>query len=405
MPVYLWKGTDRGGKKQKGEIEADNVSVARQLVMKKGITIGSFKQKPKDISEYVSFLAPKVKERDLVIFVRQFATMIDAGLPLVQCLEILQDQQSNPSFRKIIKYVKRDVEEGATLSDACRKHPKVFDNLFVNLIGAGEAGGVLDVILNRLATYIEKLASLKKKVKSAMTYPGIVVTIALVVIAVILIYVIPVFAGLFKDAGAKLPAMTLFVMSLSDFATRYFHWIVLGLVLMGVGIKQIRKNPKGRLYTDRILLRLPVCGMLIRKVAIARFTRTLGTMLSSGVPILDGLDIVASTAGNKVIEDAIREARDAISEGRPVADPLQETKVFPPMVTQMISVGEATGALDTMLGKIADFYDEEVDNAVEALTSLLEPMLIVFLGVTVGGLLIAMYLPIFQIADVVSRGA
>ena len=263
MPVYLWKGTDRGGKKQKGEIEADNVSVARQLVMKKGITIGSFKQKPKDISEYVSFLAPKVKERDLVIFVRQFATMIDAGLPLVQCLEILQDQQSNPSFRKIIKYVKRDVEEGATLSDACRKHPKVFDNLFVNLIGAGEAGGVLDVILNRLATYIEKLASLKKKVKSAMTYPGIVVTIALVVIAVILIYVIPVFAGLFKDAGAKLPAMTLFVMSLSDFATRYFHWIVLGLVLMGVGVKQIRKNPKGRLYTDRILLRLPVCGMLI----------------------------------------------------------------------------------------------------------------------------------------------
>ncbi|NLI80276.1 MAG: type II secretion system F family protein [Deltaproteobacteria bacterium] len=405
MPVYLWKGTDRSGKKQKGEIEADNVSVARQLVTKKGIAITSFKEKPKDISEYITFLQPGVKEKDLVIFVRQFATMIDAGLPLVQCLEILQDQQTNPTFRKVIKYVRRDVEEGATLSDACRKHPKVFDHLFVNLIGAGEAGGVLDVILNRLAAYIEKLAGLKKKVKSAMTYPGIVVTIALVVIAVILIYVIPVFAGLFKDAGAKLPAMTLFVMSLSDYAVRYFHWIGLGLVLMGVGIKQLRKNPKGRLYTDRLLLRLPVVGMLIRKVAVARFTRTLGTMLGSGVPILDGLDIVASTAGNKVIENAIRQAKEAIAEGRPVAEPLQETNVFPPMVTQMIAVGEATGALDTMLGKIADFYDEEVDTAVEALTSLLEPMLIVFLGVTVGGLLVAMYLPIFQIADVVSRGA
>jgi type IV pilus assembly protein PilC len=296
------------------------------------------------------------------------------------------------------------VEEGSTLSDAIKKHPDVFDNLFVHLVAAGELGGILDVILGRLAAYIEKIASLKKKVKGAMTYPAIVVSIAIIVVAIILIYVIPIFAGLFKDAGVRLPTMTLYVMTVSDFFQRYFHWMIVAFVLLIFALRRIRKTNRGREITDRILLRSPVFGMLVRKVAIARFTRTLGTMLASGVPILDGLDIVASTSGNMVVEKALRKAREAISEGRPVADPLQETKVFPPMVTQMIAVGEATGALDAMLGKIADFYDEEVDSAVEALTSLLEPMLIIFLGVTIGFLLVSMYLPIFQIADVVSRG-
>ncbi|MEM5790173.1 MAG: type II secretion system F family protein, partial [Syntrophobacteraceae bacterium] len=259
------------------------------------------------------------------------------------------------------------------------------------------------VILNRLAAYIEKIAKLKKKVKGAMTYPAIVVAIAMLVVAVILIYVIPIFAQLFRDAGAKLPFMTVLVMDLSDFAKNYFHWILLAGIIAGLGLRQFRRTPRGKDLLDRLFLRTPVFGMLIRKVAVARFTRTLGTMLSSGVPILDGLDIVASTAGNTVVENAIRNARVSISEGRPVADPLAETGVFPPMVTQMIAVGEATGALDNMLGKIADFYDEEVDNAVSALTSLLEPMLILFLGVTIGGLLVAMYLPIFQLADVVGK--
>lgn len=404
MPVYLWKGVDKSGRKQKGEIEADNVAIGRQMVNRKGITITSFKPKPKDLEDYLPFLQPKVKEKDVVVFVRQFATMIDAGLPLVQCLDILQDQQANPTFKRMLKQVKKDVEEGSTLSEAIRRHPKVFDNLFVNLVAAGEMGGILDVILNRLAAYIEKAAKLKKKVKGAMTYPAIVITIAVVVVAVILIFVIPTFAKLFTDAGAPLPALTLTVINLSDFMVKYWYMLVGAGFLLGLGFKQLRQTTVGRDATDRMFLRAPVMGMLIRKVSVARFTRTLGTMLASGVPILDGLDIVASTAGNLVVEKAIRAARSAISEGRSVAEPLEETGVFPGMVTQMIAVGEATGALDVMLGKIADFYDDEVDVAVDALTSLLEPMLIVFLGITVGGLLVAMYLPIFQIADVATRG-
>lgn len=403
MAVYIWTGTDRAGKKQKGEMEADNVSLARQMVVRKGINVKNIRQKPKDISEYFPALSSKVKDKDVVIFVRQFATMIDAGLPLVQCLDILQEQQSNLNFKRVIRQVKKDVEEGSTLSDAIKKHPKVFDTLFHNLVAAGEIGGILDVILNRLAAYIEKIAKLKKKVKGAMTYPAIVISVALIVVAVILIYVIPIFAGLFRDAGTNLPAMTVFVMDMSDFMKSYFHWIFLGVGLAVFGLRQFRKTSRGRDITDRIILRSPVFGMLIRKVAVARFTRTLGTMLSSGVPILDGLEVVAATAGNTVVEKAIRLARNSISEGRSVADPLAETNVFPGMVTQMIAVGEATGALDTMLGKIADFYDDEVDAAVEVLTSLLEPMLIVFLGITIGGLLVAMYLPIFQLADVVGK--
>jgi type IV pilus assembly protein PilC len=405
MPVYVWKGTDRQGKRQSGEIEADNPSLARQFVIRKGITISSFKAKPKDLLEYLPFLKTRVTEKELVVFVRQFATLINAGLPLVQSLEILREQQDNKTFSGVLKDVKRDVEGGATFSDAIKKHPRVFDYLFLHMVAAGEAGGILDVILNRLATYIEKIAKLKKKVKGALTYPAIVVTIAVSVIAVILIYVIPVFTGLFKDAGVKLPALTLFVVNLSDFTKRFFFWMILGVILLVFLLRKIRKQPRGRLATDRLLLRAPIFGLLIRKVAIARFSRTLGTLLSSGVPILDAMNIVANTAGNAVVEEAIRESRTAIAEGRSVADPLQETKVFPPMVTKMIAVGEATGALDSMLEKIADFYDEEVDTTVEALTSLLEPLLIVFLGVTIGGILVAMYMPIFQLADVVSRGS
>jgi len=405
MPIYMWKGTDRKGSRQKGEIETDNVAIARQLLLRKGVNVKSVKAKPKDISEYIPLLQPRVKERDMVVFVRQFATMIDAGLPIMQCLEILREQQSNQTLKRIIKQIRRDVEEGSTFSDAIRKHPKVFDNLFVNLVAAGEVSGILDVILNRLAVYIEKMASLKKKIKGAMTYPAIVVGVAVVVIAVILVYVIPVFAGLFRDAGVSLPPLTLLVMNLSAFAQSYFHWGIVGLILFVFAIRRIRRTSRGREWTDQILLKLPVFGLLLRKVAIARFTRTLGTMLESGVPILDSLEVVSAATGNKVIENAIRKARIAIAEGHPVAEPLAETKMFPPMVTQMIAVGEATGALDNMLGKIADFYDEEVDTAVDSLTALLEPMLIVFLGVTVGGLLIAMYLPIFQLADVVARGS
>jgi len=330
MAVFVWTGTDRAGKKQKGELEADNVSIARQFVMRKGINIKDVKVKPKDLMEYFPALSGKVKDKDIVIFVRQFATMIDAGLPLVQCLDILQEQQSNANFKKVIRQIKKDVEEGSTLSDAIKKHPKIFDNLFHNLVAAGEVGGILDVILGRLAAYIEKMAKLKKKVKGAMTYPGIVVGIALLVVAVILIYVIPVFAALFRDAGAKLPYMTVLVMDASDFMKNYFHWIILALIALVFGMRKVRQDPRGRAITDRIILRSPVFGMLIRKVAVARFTRTLGTMLSSGVPILDGLDVVASTAGNSVIEKAIREARMSISEGRPVAEPLAETGVFPP---------------------------------------------------------------------------
>ncbi len=403
MAVFVWTGTDRAGKKQKGEIEADNVTLGRQMVARKGMTVKDIKQKPKDLLEYLPAFGSSIKDKEIVIFVRQFATMIDAGLPLVQCLDILQEQQGNANFKRVINQIKKDVEEGATLSDAIKKHPKVFDNLFHNLVAAGEIGGILDVILNRLAAYIEKIAKLKSKVKGAMTYPAIVIGIAILVVVVILIYVIPVFAGLFKSAGVKLPAMTTFVMDLSDFVKDYFHWMLAAVGITVFGLQRICRTPRGRDAKDRLILRAPVFGMLIRKVAVARFTRTLGTMLSSGVPILDGLEVVAATAGNTVIEKAIRNARSSISEGRPVAEPLAETGVFPPMVTQMIAVGEATGALDNMLGKIADFYDDEVDEAVGALTSLLEPMLILFLGITIGGLLVAMYLPIFQLADVAAR--
>ncbi len=404
MPVFLWKGVDRKGNRAKGEIESDNIVIARELLLRQGVRIRRLKKKPKDLLEYLPFLKGRIKDRDLVIFVRQFATMIDAGVPIIQCLEVLRDQSENKTFRTIIKQVSRSVEEGKTLKDALRQHPRAFDDLFCNLVAAGEAAGILDIILNRLASYIEKVSKLKKKVRGAMTYPAVVVSVAVAVVMVILLYVIPVFAGLFRDAGAPLPTMTLAVIALSDFVKHYFHWLVLGVILVVLGFRQVRRTGKGKEWIDRIILRLPVFGILLKKVAVARFSRTLGTMLASGIPILEALEIVAASSGNKVIEKAIRSAKVSISQGDSIAEPLRETKVFPPMVIHMIAVGENSGALDTMLEKIADFYDEEVDVAVESLTSLLEPMLIVFLGVTIGALLIAMYLPIFQLADVVSRG-
>ena len=398
MPDYIWTGVNRKGKKKKGEMEADSENFVRLTLRRQGIEPTKIKPKPKDLFANVKFLQPKVTEKDIVVMTRQFATMIDAGLPLVQCLEILFSQQDNKTFKRILKNIKEDVEEGSTFADALKQHPDVFDDLFVNLVAAGEIGGILDIILNRLAAYIEKAAKLKKKVKGAMTYPIVVMVIAVLVVAVILIFVIPVFESMFADFGKALPVPTQIVVAMSDFLKNYILYIVVGFVLLMFAFRRFYKTDKGRALVDRLVLKVPVFGMLLRKVAVAKFTRTLGTMISSGVPILDSLEIVAATAGNMTIEEAIRETRQSISEGRTIAEPLADSDVFPSMVVQMISVGEATGALDTMLGKIADFYDDEVDAAVDALTSMLEPFMMVFLGGTIGGLVVSMYLPIFQMA-------
>ncbi len=398
MPEYIWKGVNRRGKKKKGEMEAESENIVRLTLRRQGIEPTKIKPKPKDLFQNVKFLQPKVTEKDIVVMTRQFATMIDAGLPLVQCLEILYGQQDNRTFKRILKNIKEDVEEGSTFADALKQHPEVFDDLFVNLVAAGEIGGILDIILNRLAAYIEKAAKLKKKVKGAMTYPIVVMVIAVLVVAVILIFVIPVFQSMFADFGKALPVPTQVVVAISNFVKNYILYMVVGVVVLIFAFRRFYRTEKGRAIVDNLILKAPVFGMLLRKVAVAKFTRTLGTMISSGVPILDSLDIVAATAGNKTIEGAIRETRQSISEGRTIAEPLADSEVFPSMVVQMISVGEATGALDTMLGKIADFYDDEVDAAVDTLTSMLEPFMMVFLGGTIGGLVVSMYLPIFQMA-------
>jgi type IV pilus assembly protein PilC len=401
MPEFVWKGVNRKGKKKKGEMEAESENFVRLTLRRQGIEPSKIKPKPKDLFENVKFLQPRVTEKDIVVMTRQFATMIDAGLPLVQCLEILYGQQENRTFKRILKNIKEDVEEGSTFADALKQHPEVFDDLFVNLVAAGEIGGILDIILNRLAAYIEKASKLKKKVKGAMTYPIVVMCIAVLVVAVILIFVIPVFQTMFADFGRALPVPTQVVVNLSNFVKNYILYMIVGLVVCVFLFRRFYRTEKGRAIVDDLILKTPVFGMLLRKVAVAKFTRTLGTMISSGVPILDSLDIVAATAGNKTIEEALRETRQSISEGRTIAEPLADSEVFPSMVVQMISVGEATGALDTMLAKIADFYDDEVDAAVDALTSMLEPFMMVFLGGTIGGLVVSMYLPIFQMAGAV----
>ncbi|MGH7336485.1 MAG: type II secretion system F family protein [Myxococcota bacterium] len=402
MPIFQWKARTRQGSLKKGEIEAMNEAAVMAQLRSQMLLPVTVKLKAKDVSEYLPFLKQGIKTRELVIFTRQFATMIDAGLPLVQCLEILGNQQPNKTFQKVIREVKADVEQGSTFADALRKHPKPYDDLYVNLVQAGEIGGILDTILNRLAVYLEKADALAKKVKGAMVYPTTVLVVAIGVIVLMLTKVIPTFEKMFADFGGELPGPTAFVVSLSHFMQQWIALVIGVLVASFMAFFAARRrSPKFRKSTDALFLKLPIFGPLLRKVAVARFTRTLGTMIASGVPILDGLDIVARTAGNMIIEEALRKVRAAITEGKTMAEPLAESDVFPGMVTQMIAVGEETGAMETMLAKIADFYDEEVDAAVEALTAMLEPVMMVFLGGTVGGLLIAMYLPIFKIADTI----
>lgn len=401
MPVYQWIGKNRSNKVQKGEMEAQSEEAVRASLARQKITPSRIKQKPKDLFENVRFLQPKVKEGDIILFARQFSTMIDAGLPIIQCLDILHAQQKNTTFKKMLKQVKESVEGGATLAEALKKFPKHFDDLFVNMIAAGEAGGILDAILRRLAAYMEKAARLKAKVKGAMTYPLVTLAIAIIVLAVILIFVIPVFEEMFADFGSELPAPTQFVVAMSDLVKSKILYLIGAFILFMIAFKKYYATEKGRDAVDALMLKLPVFGLLLRKVAVAKFSRTMGTMLGSGVAILEALDIVAKTAGNRTIEKAIYNVRSGIAEGRTMADPLNESGVFPPMVCQMISVGESTGALDAMLEKIADFYDEEVDQAVNNMTALIEPVMLVFLGVTIGGLVVAMYLPIFKMAGAI----
>ncbi len=401
MPVYQWIGKNRSNKVQKGEMEAQSEDAVRASLVRQKITPSRIKQKPKDLFENIKFLQPKVKEADVILFARQFSTMIDAGLPIIQCLDILYNQQKNATFKKMLKQIKESVEGGATLAEALKKFPKHFDDLFVNMIAAGEAGGILDAILRRLAAYMEKAARLKAKVKGAMTYPLVTLAIAIIVLAVILVFVIPVFEEMFADFGSELPAPTKLVVAMSDLVKSKILYLIGAGILFMIAYKKYHATEKGRDMIDALALKLPVFGMLLRTVAVAKFSRTMGTMLASGVAILEALDIVAKTAGNRTIEKAIYNVRSGIAEGRTMADPLNESGVFPPMVCQMISVGESTGALDAMLEKIADFYDEEVDQAVDNMTALIEPIMLVFLGVTIGGLVIAMYLPIFKMAGAI----
>jgi type IV pilus assembly protein PilC len=401
MAVYQWVGTNRKNETRKGEMEASNERTVRSNLMRLKITPSKIKKKPKDLFENVSWLQPKVKEKDIILFARQFSTMIDAGLPIIQCLEILHTQQSNKTFKRMIKEIKEQVESGATLAEALKRFPKHFDDLFVNMIAAGEAGGILDAILRRLASYMEKAAKLKSQVKGAMTYPIVTLIIAVIVLAIILVFVIPVFQEMFADFGGELPVPTQIVVSMSEMVKSKIVYIIIAIFIFGFALKKFYATEKGQDVVDDVVLKIPVFGELLRKVAVAKFTRTMGTMLASGVAILEALDIVAKTAGNRTIERALYDVRSGIAEGRTMADPLAESGVFPSMVCQMISVGESTGALDAMLEKIADFYDEEVDQAVENLTSLIEPFMLVFLGVTIGGLVIAMYLPIFKMAGAI----
>ena len=365
-----------------------------------GILPGRVKPKAKDLAEMFTFLQPKVTVKDLVVFTRQFSVMVDAGLPLVQCLHILGDQQDNATFKRAINAIRGDVESGATFADALRKHPKIFDSLYVNLVAAGEVGGILDTILNRLAVQLEKQEKLAKQLKSAMVYPTTVSVIALACIVLLLVKVIPVFQKMFADFGGQLPAPTQMVIDLSEWLQAYIFFLLGGIFACFTLFKQARSRSLSfRRRTDQLALKLPIFGNIIKRVAVARFTRTLGTMISSGVPILDALEIVSRTAGNVVIEEELQATRMSISEGKTIAEPLQESRVFPGMMVQMVAVGEETGSMEIMLTKIADFYDDEVDTAVAGLTSMLEPLMLVFMGGSIGTILIAMYLPIFTIAD------
>jgi len=400
--AYIWKGRTPTGEILSGEYLAESKQELMSYLRKRKIIITHIRQKPKEIQLNIGF-KNRVTTRDLGVFTRQFATMINAGLPMVQCLDILSAQMDKPVFKKIVTEVMSDVESGTTLAEALNKHA-CFSDLYVNMVDAGEAGGILDVILNRLAVYLEKADALVRKIRGAMTYPAIVFLVAAGATIFMLMFIIPTFAQMFTDFGGELPLPTRIVMGLSDFLRA--NWYLLLGVLIGalVALRRYYKTEHGRYRIDRMLLNLPVLGSVIRKGSVARFTRTLGTLVASGVPILNGLEITARTAGNKVVEEAVMNTRVSISEGNTIADPLKESGVFPPMVVQMIGVGEQTGALDEMLDKVADFYDSEVDTAVSALTSIIEPVMIVVMGVIVGGMLIAMYLPMFRLISVVSGG-
>ncbi len=394
MPVFTFTGTDAQGKRISGEKLADNkVQVTMQL-RRERITPGAIKEKGKEFA-LPTFGTGKVPIKDLAVFFRQFSVMIDAGLPLVQCLEILAANQENQVFQKCLTAVRTTVEGGSTLSNAMRQHPKIFDDLTTNMIEAGEAGGILDTILQRLATYVEKNVKLKSAVKSALIYPVSVITIAAVVVGALLKFVVPIFANMFASMDITLPMPTRMVIGLSNFVKDWWWLMLLAVVVLFLGVRQVRKDPRGRFLLDRLLLGMWVLGPVLRQIAVARFTRTLGTLITSGVPILEGLAITARTSGNAVLEEALMKVRKAVEEGRTIVDPLRESGVFPNMVTQMIGVGEATGAMDAMLQKIADFYEDEVDAATKNLLTLMEPIMIGVLGFVVGGIVISLYLPLF----------
>ena len=394
MPTFEWKGRGRTGE-QTGVLVADSKDAVVNALRRQQIVVTAVKEKGKELA--VPKFGGRVPPQLVAIFTRQFSVMIDAGLPLVQCLEILGGQQENKTMKRALIQIRQDVESGSNLADSMRKHPKIFNDLYTNMVAAGEAGGILDTILQRLAIYIEKAVKLNSQVKSAMIYPVAVISIACIVVMIILWKVIPVFAALFKGLGAELPAPTRVVIWLSNFIADFWWLIALVITTVVFALRRYHQTYKGRRVLDGILLKIPVFGMLLRKIAVARFCRTLATLTASGVPILDGLQITARTAGNSIIEDAIMATRKSVEEGKTISEPLGDTDVFPPMVVQMIAVGEQTGALDTMLSKIADFYEDEVDIAVAGLMKLLEPVLIAFLGVAIGGIVIAMYMPMFAL--------
>ena len=394
MPVFTFSGKSASGEKISGERTAANKEVVLQQLRRDRITPGSVREKGKEFS-MPTFGSGKVKTKEIAVFFRQFSVMIDAGLPLVQCLEILAANQENQTFQKVLTGVRTTVEGGSTLANAMRQYPNVFDDLTTNMMEAGETGGILDVILQRLAAYVEKNVRLRSAIKSALIYPVAVVSIAVLIVGALLKWVVPIFSGLFTGLGVALPLPTRIVMGLSAFVGTFWWFFIVGAVGLVVGIKQTRKHPRGLYYTDKLLLNTPIIGMLLRKIAVARFTRTLGTLITSGVPILEGLSITARTSGNAVLEEALMKVRKAIEEGRTIVDPLRECGVFPNMVTQMIGVGEATGAMDSMLQKIADFYEDEVDAATRDMLAMLEPLIIGVLGVAIGGIVISLYMPLF----------
>lgn len=401
MPFFIWKGINKKGVKRKGKLDAESENAVKAHLQRLRITPTSIKPAPKDLFANIAFLAPKVTNKDIIVFTRQFSTMIDAGLSLVKCLQILSDQQENPTFKRILREITDDVTTGAELSDSLKKHPTQFDDLYCNLVAAGEAGGILDTILQRLAAHIEKAAELRRRVKGAMMLPGIILVVFILVMMFMLYFVIPVFAEMFEGMGAALPAPTQFLVNLSNFTKGNIIYIIVGAIVFFFLFGRFKKTERGTVIWDRAMLQMPLFGPLTRKMAVAHFSKTLSTMIASGVSIMHALEITAYTSGNKIIEEAVLDTRSAIAQGQPIADPLEECGVFPSMVVQMIAVGEQAGALEIMLTKIAEFYDEEVDAAVDALTTAIEPIMTVVMGVGVGGLMIAMYLPMFQIGSLV----